>query len=339
MMSSTSINVQLNIVCQLSSEKVGALEALVRELLALVNPETLRYVLIVPDNEFETAVNNIIEMATDQRNSYKHKISNPARAIAIPVEIGEELNCFVVIGESILQNIEPDHYHPYELVSSLLEEFLHVWYFTITWKRRGYVQHRQGGLDACTAALFTIADQMQSEYVVNRKKAYLAGTNHLFEVERGGELVTGQFRYGDSVSKRLDNAIKSLGKTVIGAATKEITISDAWLCLVNDLYRDILEPLARDAAFRTGTTDEHLTEKEALESKFYKDHFDVHWRKIRSELQRTMNSELKEADLALDEIVKTLRIFLECIGVTYRKTDDDRCWVDFRTNFFDALSH
>jgi hypothetical protein len=331
------LNIQVDILCQISPDKVNAYLELLKELMRLVNAERLKRVIIVPDNAIAAKVNEIIESYSGNSNAYIPG-PYPAPAVTVPIEINEDLICFIIIGERVIQEIKPERYHPYEAVSSTLEELLHVFFYSATWKRQGFLHYQGKERDSCKADLLNIVSRMQDEYVVGRFKTALAASNPLFDNEQGSGLSTGGFRYGDSIKARLDNAAVSLGNTIIDATSATLDISTAWNQLLNNLYRDILEPLARDSAFRSRTTDEALTEQEALGSQFFKNYFAGHWNIIRAQLERTINSEFSDSEIALNKIVDEVRDFLRTIGVVFRETEDHQCWIDFYSDFFQAYN-
>lgn len=337
MTASNQLNIEINVCCDIPIEKVNLFADLLQKLLNYVHPNKLRKIILVPDNQVAETVNQILNAAVGISEAYKPRSVLAANAVSIPVEGENDLACFIILGDGLIQQLTPDHMHVPEVVSAVLEELLHVWHYSMIWNRRGYIHYGQKVSESCTADLYTIASQMLDEYVVNNTKMDILSTVPLIEVEPGQGLTTGLLSYGDSIKNHLDHAAESMKQVVVGAAAGEMPISDAWPHMLHHLYRDILEPLARDTAFRIGTSEELLTEQEASLCSFYHHFFASYWGKIRSELVRTVSSNLAETEQALEEIVKHLRAFLELIGVTYHLQDDEICWVDFHSGFFDRL--
>jgi hypothetical protein len=111
----------------------------------------------------------------------------------------------------------------------------------------------------------------------------------------------------------------------------------AWPALQTIVYRGIFEPLARDAAFRDGNTDESPVKHNASDNRFYREIIKPYWLAIYKELDRSFSSDLVESDRALDRIVEVLEGFLARIGVTFRPQADGSWWIWFAESDFPSF--
>ncbi|MDZ4859300.1 MAG: hypothetical protein SGI88_09955 [Candidatus Hydrogenedentes bacterium] len=314
--------------------KIQAFKTLLGELCGLVKLQRLTKIIVVPDHQVAETVNALLELATTRANPYAPG-SYAAQAITIPLELYGELFCFIVIAESIVQGLSVARYHTSDAVSAVLEEFLHVWHYSEIWDRRGYIQPSRDGTDLCTADLFVLSSKMHDEYVVGRIKSEILATVPL--VDNADDATTVRIMYGDKVDIRLENAFGGLYRTISNASLGAISKSDTWNQLTNIMYRDILEPLGRDSACRYGNEEVPRTETIALQSPFFSQIFSEYWNGIRVQLERTIDTGLRETEPALDEIVTILRSFLAKIGITFQKTVDGICWVNVDRGWLDSL--
>jgi len=309
--------------CEISPERVEVFTALIRKLSLASLPtsaEHLKGLLVVPDTDLERTVNAIAE--GKRPAPYRAGTTLPP-AIAVAVEDDSGLSCFIVITESLLQSIDPEHY-TVDTVSTLLEELLHVRLYIGTWQRRGCLMSRKTE-SPCAQDLFVMCSNFHDEYVVARWKAPIFASLGL------------EIRYGLRLAPILDQAAQNLARIVIMASSGVFPIQDAWGKVIRSVHRDLFDPLARDAGFRAGNPESSQDEDGASESWFYRDHIASYWQQVQVELERSFDSGLTETESALDEIVKTVEEFLRFIGVTYRDIDDSQCWVNFERRFFDSL--
>jgi hypothetical protein len=335
---SERLEVGLDVLCSLDRSKTDAFIALLRELISLVGATRvagLKKVIVVSDSQVTNTVNAIIK-TVEPSASYSPSNTYSAYAVAIPLESEGALACFIVVGEKYLEPLDAEHNHPIDTVSILLEELLHVWVYTSAWQRRGYVQHHNKGLSACEEDLLIIASLMCDEYAVIRRKSLLVSNLPLFEPEPGKGFVAGKLNYSGDVANDISQGIAEIEKIIIEAASGTKAVSDSWSDLTRTLYRGIFEPLSREAAYCDGTPEESMSHKKLLPIKFYRDVLADCWSKIHGGLNRIFDSNLDETEVILNEIVCSIQALLKTIGVAYRKTEDGRCWVDFKSSFFDT---
>lgn len=328
-------NVAIQVFCSIEQEKLEALVLLLNELLPLVPIPTAEHfegVIVVPDDQRVTVINELMKKYEEFAGTYISGIHT--RACAVPMEVstddGKLLICLIFLSESLVQEINPKHYHSADLISSLLEELCHVRHYSITWQQRGYFHPRDIDL-ACKKDLFKLCSNFQAEYVAIRWKASIMALIPLAEKPDGEKTVV-YGRYGSHIAPSLDQAALDLPQIIHDAADKKLSIGDAWIKLLHVVYRKIFEPLARNEAFQAvipPSEDVPLLLQGASESLFFQQLVEPHWDKIKTQLERSFNNDLEEQDIALNTMVSILEDFLRVMGVTYRKTSSGDCYVLF----------
>jgi len=322
-------NIEIDFLINIPQEIRNAVKLLIEKLTEHVSPDSLRRILVVPDNKVAETVNIIIREATSKKGSYFPNSEFPANAVSVPVVNGDKLNCYIVIGDGLIQRLSLSNIYVNNVVSAILEELLHVWHYSVVWRRRGFINYTENECDACSIGLYTIASRMHDEYLVNRLKLQILSTIPLVKLNPDDELSTTGIQYGGDIVALMNNAFIEMRNIIEQVTTKKIPISVAWEELQNWIYRGILEPLARDSAFRADTTEKLKTKQIASQSSYYRDYFDDYWVSILHNLERTIISDFTETEDALDVIVEQLKQFLETIGVTLSIIDKSTCYVLF----------
>jgi len=338
-MNSESLNVDINVLCQIIPEKTDAFAALLRELISVVGVDniiTLKQILIVDDSQVVNVVNSIIK-TVEPSAVYMPRDTDFANALSLPVERDGLLSCFIVMSDVFLKPLTLEHNHPFNTVSTLLEELLHVGVYTSAWQRRGYVQHRSSKLNACEMDVLTIATQMCDEYVVIRRKSQLLATYPLFEPEPGKGFSRGKLSYDGDLIKKIGISGIELKKAVIEAAGGSKVISEVRSDVMRILYRGIFEPLSRNAAYCDETNEDSAVEQNLQAIKFYRELIADYWCNIHKELTLVFESNLSETEPALKEICGYIRELLKRVGITYGNTQDGQYWVNFGPNLLDAI--
>ncbi len=111
-------------------------------------------------------------------------------------------------------------------------------------------------------------------------------------------------------------------------------MGDAWPKLLQVVYREIFEPLAREAAFQAAIpTDADIPHppRDASESWFYRQGVAPYWDQVRIQLERSFNKNLEKEDTALNNMVDILEAFLREMGVTCYKTLSGDSYILFRS--------
>ena len=128
-----TIHVRIDASCQILPEKIEVFTGILRESLSFVLPsgiECLEKILVVPDGELEQVVNTLLLEEAKTPGLYREGMTPPL-AVAVPVEDGSGLRCFIVVRESLLQSVNVEE-ESADVVSTLLEELFHVRLYTIT---------------------------------------------------------------------------------------------------------------------------------------------------------------------------------------------------------------
>jgi hypothetical protein len=313
--------VDLQVDCEVLPEKLSILIRLLEEFLpdaSIPNIEHLREIRIVSDASKDAVVNELkgskpgVYVAGDMSN-----------ACAVPVQKNASLHCYILFGESFVQEIDPEHPYSAEIVLTVLEEMLHVRLYSTLWGLYGNLIPLSDL--SCTTDLMNLCTGFRDEYIVNRwKYTYLVA-----QAEKAGTLQP--FSASDfPLITRLDQAKGKLSSIVFAAATSQMSIGTAWVSLLRCVYRDIFELLARYAAPIAVISPENIKKYIDLsESQFYQHSIALYWQQIQKELERSYSSNLTEAHDALDNMVTTMKAFLASIGVTYHKTASGDCYVNF----------
>ena len=325
---SMPINVQ--VFCELDAGRLEAFATVLSELVSLVGPDrvtTLGTIVVVDAANVQEAVSAVIR-TIDPSVTYTPNPGYSARGVAVPVEQDSQLISAIVLARELIELLAPPRIHPSETVSTVLEELLHVSVYEAAWRRRGYVHHRGRGLSACDADVLTVVSQMSDEYVVNRRKAMLASTRPMFDHTDGG-LSTGELQYGWSVANTVSSGIRQLGSIVRGVSVGGGTAPESWNLAISGLYRGVLEPLARHAAYNEVNPSAESVESLA-DVPHYRERVSEHWLALHRSLQRMFDSDLADTDLLLPEMSEAVRQILLRFGIEYQQVGSGSCQVRFR---------
>lgn len=286
--------------------------------------ERLKEVRIVPDAEMESSINEIAQQVMPLG---KHLPGGARTAATIPIEGSEGVDCYVVINEKELDQIEPENLFP--IISTLLEELLHVQLYSFRWRCRGcYLAPRAD-------SLLILCSNLHDEYIVSKWKSAICASVPL--ISHDGEPSICFIYYEAPLGLTLDRALSSLSEVVTDGARGRISTTEAWDRLMTSTYRDVFEPLARESGFRAGAPESPQREGGASESWFYRVCVLNYWEEIQAQMERSFQSQLVEMDAAIDQIVTVVTRFLNDIGVTYHRIGSDSYWVNFHSGFFDGL--
>src|SRR5260370_21785647 len=139
--SSSHCEVQFEDRYQIPKQKLEIFYKLFGELLPIASiPDIthLQRVIFVANGDMESAVNEILREQKEDAGIYVMG-SHVPEATAVPLEIDNSLNCMIIINANQVHLLDPKHYHPFQLVSSLLEELFHVRIYSTAGKHRGYI--------------------------------------------------------------------------------------------------------------------------------------------------------------------------------------------------------
>ncbi len=295
------------------------LSSLLREMVPIASIPDLGYlarVLVVPNDRIEATVNELLRQSAVEAGTYVAG-PHPAEATAVPVEKDGTLACYVVLSESKVGLIYPGRYHPQELVSSLLEELLHVRVYVTAWQSRGYLY--PPGLTGPARDLFVLCSRFHDEYMAARWKAAICSSVPLFDDGEGG-LTTAPIWYGANLRSALDQAGDSLVEIIGDASAGTLAGEDAWEWITGTLYRGVFEPLAREEGFRAGNPPSAMGPYNSpADSRFYRRHVELYWGRARVQLERSFRSDLTEMSEASVELMAIVTEFLARLGVTHHE--------------------
>lgn len=326
----SDLNIDIKVFCSVETSRLEAFAALLRELSSVVGSDalaSLTTVFVVDGDQLPATVNALIE-AVGGSGSYTPSPDHLPEGVAVPLESEGTLVSAIVVSRALVEPLSSEHNHYFETVSTVLEELLHVCVYGAAWQRRGYVQHRRSELLACEADLLTIASQMCDEYVVIRRKARLMATLPLVEVEGGAGFSTAELAYGGSIIDTFMKGASEIRSTLRDASRGLLPASDSWSKLAGLLYRAVLEPLARNAAYCDAASQVPTVDESHYADPLYS-LVHRHWPGIQDRLRRVFTSDLTETEIVLAELLETLRTLVSELGVIYRRTDQGSCWVEF----------
>ena len=132
-----AINVQ--VFCEVDSVRREAFSTLLSELISIVGADrvaTLATIFVVDAANVQEAVSAVVQ-TIDPTVTYTPNPAYSARGVAVPLEQDSRLMSTIVLARELLELLAPPRIHPYEMVSTVLEELLHVSVYETTWHRRG----------------------------------------------------------------------------------------------------------------------------------------------------------------------------------------------------------
>lgn len=324
-----SLNV--GVFCSVDRSRVDAFAGLLGEIAPLVGPDALNSLesVMILDKDAMVPTVNALMRESGVTTPYEPNPSHPPEGLCVPIEVDGRLATFVLVSRSLVEPMTLEHNHQPDAVSTLLEELLHASVYEAAWKRRGYVHHPPKGILACEADLLVLVSRMCGEYVVIRRKVELMRTYGLVEFEPGGGLMAAEPSHPGSVVVTVAETSAKVGALVREAAIGLSSAPEAWSKLVSLLYRGILEPLARNAAYCDGASERATQELELWATGAAK-WLVTFWAAVHSGLRRVHESELKDTEQVEQANLGGIKTLLSSIGVTYRPTESGDCWVEFR---------
>lgn len=330
--SGNEIHIAVEFADECSLETKELFLNLLNEILVYVGAggEFLAGIWIVADNDLPAKVQELTDQFGISGQFIPRKIA--PRGIALPLQVDDSLVCYIVIQSSLVRSIEgPGQYHPFDLVSTLLEELLHVHLFGSRWRKNGSLG--QENQPPCRDELLVLCSNFHDECAVSALKTALLATREL--TDHDGGLTPAQVMYGSSISALIDNAYHNLSQLVVRAAMGITPVAEAYNDVIAEIYRGIFEPLARDAGFRLGNSDAPHPNSNAAESRFFREHVEPFWEQIHETLLKSVHNEFVQTDSIVSQLADAVDSFLRHIGVETKAVKDGGCWVDFNTRFFD----
>lgn len=316
--------------CGIREEEFAHFSVVVRELASLLAPEalgSLQAVIVVDRPNIPSKLNELIR-SVDAYRSYAPGDAHAPDGVALPLEADGVLSSFVLIARETAESLSrPAPFRSPNVISTVLEELLHVCVYGRAKKRRGYVHPDQSSALPCDIDLHVIASQMCDEYVVNRLKTQILGTVPLVQEAPDRPLTVVELSYGAVPYELISQGFEKLKVILEEARSGTRPPSEAWPVVSRILYRNFFEPLSRYCAYvddlEAFNLDLALSQIEG-----YREFLRPHWLKTREGLQRLITSDLNETERVLEEIIVTLRALLSQFGVVYGGTPKE-CWIRF----------
>lgn len=320
--------VQVRVLAEVDAEKIRVFKALVGIVsrLALSSGTAhLDRIDIVPDDEIETYVNALI-VEHGGEPGYETGPNGPTD-MALTFQGDDRLHSYVIIKESVVQDIDPQHpLASNEVVRALLEEIIHIEWNALAQDAdaRDWQQ-----MDSCSADIYFIAMKIRNEYVTNRWKAEILATTPLIEVN--DELTTCLLR-SDPIVDRLEWAAEELARITrdqrLGRADYKVT----WGRVIRLVWRGILEPLSYDAGRRAPYMRLEQLVDEASASSFFQRNIQPYWQEILEALDSLRADNPGDIEDATEQVVASITELIISLGICIRK-QGRACRIDFGPRF------
>ncbi|HMN15804.1 MAG TPA: hypothetical protein PKD55_26095 [Bellilinea sp.] len=125
--------------CELSNDNLQGLVKLLAWIAdsVLPLPHLLAGIWIVPEGQMITFVNQVIAQFAPDANLHKLGTHEPD-GVAIPIETENSATALILLDAQPLRQLNADHPFVPEVISTLLEELLHVELYSIRWERGLY---------------------------------------------------------------------------------------------------------------------------------------------------------------------------------------------------------
>lgn len=187
-----------------------------------------------------------VQSITKQSPIDQHQVFVGAKAL--PIELDGDLTCFVIVPQSELKYILPTGFES-PILSSLIEEFLHVQLYVAFWK-----QGRKETHIWWKDQIYNFCRLFFDEYIVGRKKVpILSSFFPPSDLDPDAGLT---IFYPNELAPLMYQGVAKIEKLMTNFEKEIVSLDLFWSQLVNIIYRYFFEPLARDAAFRDANTSD-----------------------------------------------------------------------------------
>jgi len=330
-------NLTITSLVDLPSPALEGFRSLLQQLLPLANIPELAHlsgVLIVQDGGLATVVNALLQQDDDPAQSYSP--SRDAKGVAVPIIRDGNLRCFILIAESEVCSVSPQRFLVYPANATLLEELLHVRIYSGLLPLLASSSLPRG--ISLNEPLVQLCVNALGEYLSNRWKAHLLSSYPLTAVDGGyGPVITG---YPEALGTILDEAGATIQSIITHVVNATMPYDQGWRELLPVIYRGVLEPLARERAYRDGTALEQppVIKPTAETSWFYTGEVAPYWADWLQTLQRVadiFDTTPPERVAAVLDMRETLLRFLNQLGVDYQALPAGRIHIQFRGGHVD----
>lgn len=303
--------------CAVPSTRLAQLSVLVHwcaERTSVDHPTLLASIIVAPKSLIAAAANAFLAEAGD-----KSHVRSSADAVAVPAVTQGHLQAAIVLDAGKLAALDQGQAEIDSLALTLLEEFLHVRHYAITFERRGFIHYHLQ--DKCRSWLLEIAYHLLDEYLVGRWKS---------------DLIEGELFYGGSLPNDIDRGLVQLAHIVQRAAKAELDVTTASLATADILIGPTFGALVREAGRRANRSGTPSPAGDPSGSSLFGLHVNEYWGPIRSHLVESFHNPQK-ADDELLGIAHQLKSFLEHCGITLTPVDDGICWINFANTWADDI--
>jgi len=322
--------------CNVTPDKIDALRSLVNQCIGVLDQiripplegsfQPLRELRILPATEM---IESVQEAARDLvPSAVYHPAGGTSVAVTLPIETDGETSAIIFVSADQLDAIGPDGTPDLSLLSTVLEELLHVRLYSA--RQEQSLLHLTPGQPPCTRDLLILACNLHDEYAVSRLKAEILA--QLTEKTSDGQYVF-SLAYGLDLGNVLDESFKDLSTAFWRVAHGELPVDQFWALVVDCIYHGILDPLSRETAFRAVVSARSPAQPDISGHWFFRESIAGYWKSIESLLERSFDTDFREMGAAIEGIAETIRKLLAHLGASYEECDGT-CVVLYNTHFF-----
>jgi len=332
------MEITINLLCDIELNKIELFKTILSEHISFIGEESiasLKGIFITEDKNVASTVNTIIK-SVEPAGNYSPREQSDSFAVTVPVEINGALNCFIVMGKKYFTDITPEFNHPFNTISMLLEELLHVKIYSLLWNKRGYIQYINKGFGTCKSDILSIASSLMDEYLVSRMKSKILSSCNSFQLESGKDLTGGKLSYGGNVFKRIKTAGIEFKQIVESLKKESVSIPEAWGHITRNLYRNIFEPLSRNAGF-CDENQESCDDEQLKSIRMFIDLINDYWKDIHERLKTLYENNLNNYEYVKNDIANIIDSLLNGFGISYSRIHGEDCWVNIDPHTIDLF--
>lgn len=325
------INVTVTSLVDLPPASLEGFRLLLQRLISFANIPDLAHlggILIVKEDGIADIVNALLQHDDDSAVPYTP--SHEMKGAAVPVMRDGNLHCFILIAESEVRPLSPERYLVNPVNSTLLEELFHVRVYSglLPSIAASTLMRGVGSQDV----LLTLCTDALGEYLTNRWKTHLLSSYPLTAVDGGYSPIA--LYYPEALGMTLDQAGANIRSIITQVSNHTKPYDQGWLELLSTIYRGVIEPLARERAYRDGTALESppVIDPPVETSQFYTQDVRPYWDDLLRAMRHaadTFDADPQERIAVVVSMRDTLLGFLNHLGVEYQVLPDNRIHVQF----------
>jgi hypothetical protein len=332
----------IEVLCDLSNDALTAftrlMSSIVENYFSDVVPQVARIIIVDDARLVPTATALLQALTENDQAKYRADLTTSRSALVIPHQgSGRSVMIFSKGAIEACLPTEAGATEP-QAVSTLLEEFAHVRFYALDFTH-AQAQIREGIKAQGAWDLYIQCSRMTDEYLVTRWKLPVLGSWFSILDDQGNARPLTTW-YGKNLPEQLDQAPSYLCQIAIQAVTEEISWAAAWCDFLEITYRQVLEPLGRDIAYRAANValdpNSSFAPADATQSLFYTQHLAPYWTRIEALLEQIHNDP-SQKDARLEDMVACLRELLAYLGMTFEIAQDSAVMVRFDPTFLVSL--